>query len=261
LRWAWKFAALLALGTGSVSILRGSHRRRQPGAVLLLLWGLCLLGFYALVLPSRGHVGRYQAALYPLMLLLAVEGVGCFTRPAWSRRWLPVSMGLLLAGGLVAGCVEVSGLWGDAIRHLDRVHLRAAGELEGALPEGAVLGVFDVGAVAYIYEGPMVDLSGLSDPVLGRTLPHAADGAMAALLIRRGMTEVMLPVLNDTTELELATRLGLLGSPQHPGTLGHRAQLVEIGRWGSSQQEWGAAFHFSGNAFRQLRLYRWEPGG
>ena len=80
---------------------------------------------------------------------------------------------------------------------------------------------------------------------------------MAALLWRRGMDEVMLPVLNDENELEFATRLGLLGGDPRQPTFGRGARLVEVGRWGSPVEEWGPAFHFSGNAFRELRLYRW----
>ena len=245
---------------GTLQLLRSRGENSRQAARILLLWVLAVLAFYALVLPTRGHVGRYQVALYPLLLLLAVEGVAWFSRPKWARVWLPGLLASLLGLGLLGGCVEASGLWGDALRHLDRVHMRAAAELEPGLPEDAVLGVFDVGVVAYVYEGPMLDLSGLSDPLITATLPHAEDGAMAALLLRRGMTEVMLPVLNDSTELELATRLGLLAYVARPGTLGRRARLLEMGRWGSPREDWGAAFHFSGNAFRQLRLYRWETG-
>lgn len=248
-RWLWKISVLVVLVPGCLRLLRGGHRRSQ-GRRALLLWTATALAFYALVLPSRGHVGRYQAMVHLVLALTAVEGLfGLWNAPG-RLRWVAVVPTVLLGLGWVGGLVEISGLWTDAVAHLDRVHLRAAAELE-RLPEGeSRVAIFDVGAAAYLHDGEMLDLSGLSDPSLACRLPRASEGAVARWLRARKATHLLLPIWRDGAADGLDRRLGL--------ELGHGMRLTELRRWKSPPGEWARAFQFSGNAFPQLVLYRLE---
>jgi hypothetical protein len=248
----WKFVFPLTLLAGLIAWLRRSTAERNPAVTVLVLWTVLSLLFYALVLPTRGHLGRYQPQLYALLFFFAIEGIAFLRQLPWGGRWLAGAMGVLLLSGLLASTVEQSGLWCGAMRHLERVHLRAATSLPGILGRDARLAVFDVGAVAYEYQGPMIDLSGLSDPVIAHALSSATQGSVVKILRERGATHVLLPILSDGAADGLDRRLGLSSSEQ--------LQLAEIRRWMSPLAAWGPAFAYTGNAFRQLVLYqiRWS---
>jgi hypothetical protein len=97
----------------------------------------------------------------------------------------------------------------------------------------------------------MIDLSGLSDPEIAHALSSATQGSVVKILRERGATHVLLPILSDGAADGLDRRLGLSSS--------QRLQLAEIRRWMSPLADWGPAFAYTGNAFRQLVLYqiRW----
>lgn len=244
----WKFVFPLTLLAGFLAWSRRWREERSGPLTVLLVWTLSSLLFYALLLPTRGHLGRYQPQLYPLLFFFAIEGVVFLRRLPRGGRWIAGAASVLLVAGLLASTVEQSGLWCAAVRHLERVHLRAASSLATILPRDAHLAVFDVGAVAYEDRGPMIDLSGLSDPEIARALSSASDGSVRRILQRRGATHLLLPVLRDGASDGLDWRLGL----RSPGKL----RLEEIRRWESPLAAWGPAFAYTGNAFRQLVLYR-----
>jgi hypothetical protein len=251
-RWAWKLAVVIALPCGVVSVLRQHREEPLRGrlALLLALWTLLVLLFYALVLPARGHLGRYQPQVFLLFVLLAVDGVGLLLRRGSQSRALGWACGIVLAAGLVAGWLNAARLWGRAVETLDRVHLQAAKDLPALLPPAARVAAFDVGVLAYFHDGALVDLSGLSDPEIAAALPG---GDLAPLLQKRGATHLLLPEMGAQGPQSLAARLGLL---PHGGFA-----LEPLGAWEAPEGVWGEAFAFSGNVFPRLELFRIRYSG
>jgi hypothetical protein len=248
----WKVAFGLTLLAGLYGWSRRWREERGGAVSVLLSWTLLSLGFYALVLPTRGHLGRYQPQVYVLLFFFAIEGIAALRHVPKTGRAAALGAGVLLLAGLGASTVEQSGLWCSAMRHLQSVHVRAATEVSAMLPSSSRLAVFDVGAVAYRSEASMIDLSGLSDPQIAHALPDAQSGSIVRILKERGATHVLLPVLNDGAPDGLDRRLGLREN--------HSLELVELRRWASPIASWGPAFAYTGNAFRQLVLYEisWE---
>ena len=255
LRWIWRGVAASAMVGGGVLVAARALRyasdaeeegsRRAEG--MLLSWTALVLLAYAVILPARGHLGRYQPQVFVVFLMLLVEGIAWFAalpRGRAAARGAAAVCAAVVAGGLVVGWITAGWLWGRAVATVDSVHVRAARELTTLLPPGARLAVFDVGAAAYFYRDPMVDLSGLSDPEVAALLPR---GDLAPLLRQRGVGFLLMPQLGAQGAQSLAARLGLL---PHEGFA-----LEPIASWTAGQGLWGQAFNYSGNVFPRLQLF------
>lgn len=256
LRWGWRLAAAAALAAGVLVGMRArwgdSTARRGPAAprggawLVLVTWAGVLLLVYGAVLPDRGHVGRYQPQVYVLLALLGVEGIVHLARrgPALVRAGA-VTVALLPALGWGIGLGRAATSWVDCVSHLNGVHRRAARELSARVGPDGVVALFDVGVAAYVHTGPMIDMSGLSDPEAAFALAHRS---MASLLRSRGATHVLLPVFAQDSAGSLRDRLGLMSED------GIDLERVAVYEW--PQQRWARAFRYSGHAFRRLFLYR-----
>lgn len=173
---AWTFAAL-----GAVVMLIGFFvyltRMGAIGAILLL-WTVLHTVTYAMILPTRGHAGRYQPmVLIVAMLCLALGILWLIERTTWGA--IPAVMVILLAAGSTC-------LWRGIVRdsgdHFQRVHVAAGRWLRENTPRDTTVAAFDIGAVGYVSEREIIDISGLLDPDAGRAL-YA--GTMGDYLRRR----------------------------------------------------------------------------
>jgi ankyrin repeat protein len=181
---SWVFASSIAiewvaLGLAAYAVVRLA-RRANEGGRLLLVWCVVHLALFAVVLPVPGHGGRYQPLLPILFSSLVALGTVLVawgaTRPLASKARLDVlALGLVLwAPAFARGAREMKRANELATRHIERTEFGAARFASGLDPE-AVLASFDIGAVAWIANRPIVDLGGLG-------------GAAAASVLERGWT-------------------------------------------------------------------------
>lgn len=242
----WRVCAVFAVTAGGVALARARTNPQARPLLLLLIWTAVVLAFYGLVLPDRGQAGRYQPQIYLAVTVLAVEGI--FLIWSFGRRITraAATCALLLSAGLLAHCGEAAYLWGDAVRQITTLHLATAGELTEELGPDTVIGVFDVGAVAYVHRGALVDLSGLSSREVAASLQ---DRELERYLIEQKVTHLVLPVFSRPEGPGcLRDRLGLL-EPL-------RLQLAPVATYSIPNRIWDRQFRFTGSAFRYLTLYR-----
>ena len=240
LRWIYKFTAALLLVDGLRRLLGRSMRHAESAPLrLFLLWSLFTLLQYCVLLPSRGHAGRYQPQLLLGFLLLGAIAA----RAWWPRLWARPLVLLFLLGAL-AGSLQAARLTGLAASHLASVHRRAARELPTVLPAAARVAAFDIGVLAYEARVDWIDLSGLCDRELWA---QVAARNTVSYLRERGATHVLLPLTENDGPGSLRGRLRL-------GEL-DGANLIPTHEWASSDRRWAGAFQFSGNAARRLVLY------
>jgi hypothetical protein len=240
LRRATQLATSLLLLDGLRRVALVKARAAEAAAArLFVLWTVLTVVQYAVLLPSRGHAGRYQPQiLLGCMLLAAVAA-----RAWWPRRILRPLIALVALGAL-AGSLQAVRLSGLAAGHLATVHRRAVHELPAHVPATAKVAAFDIGVVAYEARFAWIDLSGLCDRELwaavesGRTLAH---------LRERGATHVLLPLTENDAAGSLRDRLRLNATDG--------VELEPVAEWASSDRQWAEAFQFSGNAARRLVLY------
>ncbi len=219
--------ALMALATfGALRLARGdgwSLRGRasaQDAPKLLVLWALAHGAFYALLLPTPGHGGRYQpltptlfalglplGTVFVLRAIAQVAGRGERFGLAWCA-----AVGLApwaVVGAPVATQLKAANAL--AVAHIHNTEL-GAGAFVDALPEGAVAS-FDIGGVGWVARRPILDLGGLSDP---KTAALIASGRASTWLEEHHVRWIVLP---QSYEQALPTfedyrfRLHLEGNP------------------------------------------------
>jgi len=217
---------------------------------LLLVWALVHTVAYAIVLPSHGHAGRYQAVNFVLLALLVTFGAA---RLAHARGRLR-GIGLGTRALWLTLCVGSAALWrpiySDAVAHIDAMHVACGRWIAANLPRDAVVATFDLGAISYFSERRVVDMGGLVDPEMTR---HLFAGDIVPYLRRQRVTHLAL-VLHYPGDPELAERLGLL--PERPGD---RPRLVLCAPlWSIPPERYRIHHAATSNAMPIMALYRLE---
>jgi len=184
--FAWCLAALAAVVTAVGFVIY--FIRAGTIGLMFLAWSLIQTLAYAIILPTRGHAGRYQPMVLIVALMCFALGsiwlIEAVIRSTWPRlRKLPAVTVIVL---LIAATLSSTWLWRrvvcDSLIHFDRVHVATAHWLGDNTPSDATIAAFDIGAIGYLSGRRIMDLSGLIEPQLGRAL---YDGTMVQQLRRR----------------------------------------------------------------------------
>ena len=159
-RTTWACAAIFGTALGLFSSFKRSSARTHLSTRLLFAWTILALVFYAVVLPDRGHAGRYQPQVYVCFIVLAVEGICALA--AMSLRMAPLAFAAagIFGAGIAITEVETADLWCTAVDHINNLHVSAAAQIEGITAPDDLVAVFDVGAVAYARSRKLLDISG-----------------------------------------------------------------------------------------------------
>jgi hypothetical protein len=166
LSWGIAMSSLLIAAIGFVDFIR---RQRSKMITGLLIWTLLQLLAYAVILPTRGHGGRYQPMVPLLAMIFFVLGlkwlwqVFATIKPL---RLVPIVTAVLAIFSLFTWFHILAG----SLENFDRVHIPAAKWIEKNTPPHARVAALDIGALAYFSHRPVVDLGGLIDPKAGRAL-------------------------------------------------------------------------------------------
>lgn len=181
---------------------------RRPW-VLFLLWlvlhNLCYMAF----LPVPGTASRYGAINHLALWLGLMFGLRAFARrPGLQRVWAAGLILLLGANGLYWNSVYDANL-----EHMHNVRIAAARFVREHIPPQELCAAFDIGAVRYYGERPIVDLYGLVDPEVREWYYR---GEMDRYLTVKNVRCLILPDRPGTTEdgwFDLGTLLRLTTSP------------------------------------------------
>ena len=160
--WTLAAAGAVVMLIGFVVYLA---RMGTVGAILLI-WTIVHTLVYAVILPTRGHAGRYQPmVLLVAMLCLAMGIIWLVKRGTWAVA--PAAVVVLLAIG--STCLW-RGIVRDSSEHFQRVHVAAGNWLRENTSPDAVVAAFDIGAIGYVSERKILDIGGLLDGDAGRAL-------------------------------------------------------------------------------------------
>ncbi len=181
---------------------------RRPW-VVFLLWlvvhNLCYIAF----LPTPGTASRYGAINHIALWLGLASGLRAFAhRPRLQRVWMAGLALLLVADGLYWNSVYDANL-----EHMQNVRIAAARFIRDRVPPEELCAAFDIGAVRFYGERPIIDLYGLVDPEVGDWFYR---GEMDRYLVVKGVRCLVLPDRPGTTEdgwFDLGTMLRLTTSP------------------------------------------------
>ncbi|MCX8067743.1 MAG: hypothetical protein N3B68_08025 [Anaerolineae bacterium] len=181
---------------------------RRPW-VVFLLWLVLHNVSYAFFLPVPGTASRYGAINHVALWTGLVAGLLAWShRPFLQRAW---TLGLALL--LAATIVFWNGVYDANLEHMEQVRIAAARYIRNHLPPGEPCAAFDIGAVRFFGERPIIDLYGLVDPEVGDWFFR---GEMDRFLLVKGVRCLVLPDRPGTTAdglFEIGTLAGLTNSP------------------------------------------------
>lgn len=141
---------------------------------------------YILFMPILGTASRYGSLNHVILWLLLAMGLDRFAqRPFWARF---MTSGLLLIA--LANTLYWNRVYDANLEHMEKVRIATAHFVRDSLPADERCAAFDIGALRYFAQRPVVDLGGLTDPDEQRWFYED----MADLyLVEHGATCIILP--------------------------------------------------------------------
>jgi len=162
----------IAIPLGLWALWRKFGRAALPAAVLILH----PLGM-ALLAPFRGpgfQEGRYSIQLLPLAIVVAIAGLyGVMAGPR-----IRALAGVLFLAASVAGLGPAASRYGWAVQNIDAMQVHLGRWVTTHTPPEALIGLNDVGAIAYVSRREVVDLMGLVTPAI---IPYRRAGEIGVL--------------------------------------------------------------------------------
>lgn len=142
---------------------------------------------YLIFLPFPGTASRYGIINHVILWLLLVFGLKLFIENRY-RFWA------ILAGGLFimffANTIYWNNVYDANLDHMNRVRIQAAQFIRNRLNSDDFCAAFDVGALRFHTQRPVLDLGGLVDSDLQRKFKN---GAIDSYLIEKGVRCLILP--------------------------------------------------------------------
>ncbi len=133
----------------------------------LFAWVLLMIFAYSVMMPTRGHAGRYQPMTIVFAMICFLLGIDFFWRLK-IKFMTPVKFGVV---GLIVMSLCSVYIWCRitqmSLLHIDRVHISAARWIDKNTPDDSKIAAFDIGALAYFGNRRIIDLGGLIDPEAG----------------------------------------------------------------------------------------------
>ncbi len=188
--WVGVIVPLLFVVVRRVSAFRrwsnwGQDRERRP-LLIFLLWGVLHNLIYMLFMPVPGTASRYGALNHVLLWLALTMGFVSFVHRTRLRLWL--------AGGLLiiatANTLYWNGVYDANLDHMQNVRIPAAHFVRDNLPSGKQCAAYDIGALRYYSQCPIVDMCGLIDPNGGQQF---LKGTYARYLVENEIDCLILP--------------------------------------------------------------------
>ena len=183
------------------------HKRRPM--IILATWVVLHNILYMIVLPSPGTASRYGALNHVALWIALTIGLFCFIKSC-GTYWF-------LAGGLfvIAGINTVfwNGVYDANLEHMRKARIEAAHYVRDSLLPSERCAAFDIGAIRFFSQRPIVDLGGLLDPTLGQKY---LEGDLDRYLVDNKVTCLIMPGRTDSKEegwFDFAEIMGLTTTP------------------------------------------------
>ena len=239
------------LGAAAIGVISSlSPRGRLPAFGGLVACALTLNAPYLALLPNVGHGGRYQPLNLLLFAPLVALGLIALVRwlaPRGAVERIRIATSIVVALGCVPSLIHWRATTRDGVAHIEGAHVALATWVARNVEPGERIAAFDIGALGYWGEHPVLDLGGLVDRDY---LPYLRGGRVPDWLGEHGVRWLALPLdaADGKPGLHLGRRLGLVGRPE--------VGLEPVIEFGTPREVWARAFADTGHALPRLVLYR-----
>jgi hypothetical protein len=204
---------LLRGGSALLTFLRQKqfqHEQYRP-FLIFAAWLVLHNLAYAFFLPIPGTASRYGPANHvALWLTLLIGLLSAVPRPALRVAW---GIGLFCLAA--ANTLYWNRVYDANLEHMLDVRIAASHYVQQRIGPELPVAAFDVGAVRFFSQRPIIDLGGLIDPALDEV--YRADGKVDRYLAERGVRYVILPGRTNTLSegwFDFAREMGLTTSPR-----------------------------------------------
>jgi hypothetical protein len=249
---SWLLAAVLLYQAGVHLLARSRWRSwleddSHRVLVVLLAWGIVHNISYMIFLPVPGTASRYGALNHVILWLALAAGLlGFVSRP---RLMFAMSGALVLTA--LANSLYWNRVYDANLDHMRNVRIQAARFIRDNVPSGNLCAAFDVGALRYFSQRPIVDLGGLIDP----NAPSVFESGTAdSYLLQHGVSCLILPGQAGRTDEGWFDLAGILGLSTSPLIDLHLIRVFEIDR-----QRWLLGYLPTLNYQSSVAVYRMEP--
>jgi hypothetical protein len=223
--------------------------RDRQVLLVLAAWILMHNLSYALYLPIPGTASRYAPGNHLALWMLLSAGLFALKfRPATR-----VFFGAVVAAIALANLAYWNGVYDANMEHMTSVRIAAARYLREELSPGDRCAAFDIGAVRYHSERPIVDLGGLIEPN-AQTVFEA--GTVDQYLLDARATCLVVPGRGGPTKEGWFDLLAMSGLAHSDKLALEEEALFEIG-----YDRWLQGFQATANYQASVVLYRIAPRG
>ncbi len=214
---------------------------------VLLVWTILQNAAYILFMPIPGTASRYGALNHIVFWLVLVNGFIYYG----DRRCLLVWLGIGTIFIASSNTVYWHGVYRANIQHMQNVRKTAAHFVREHFSPDEVCAAYDVGAVRYYSQWPIVDMAGLIDPIVVKRM-LAGEGD--EYLVENDVTCVIWPGRIDTMGkgwwFNLAEIMGIQSTSLF--------KMKEVAMFKIDYHQWLQGYLPTGNYQASVTVYRLE---
>jgi hypothetical protein len=218
---------------------------RHRAVVALLAWTVSHNLCYMVFLPVPGTASRYGVLNHVGLWLALTVGLWAFAYRRHLWPWLAAGVGIIA----IANTIYWNGVYDANLDHMQGARIAAAHFLRDELAQERCA-AFDVGAIRYHGQHPIVDMGGIMEPGASQ---YFVEDKVDQYLIERGATCVVLPSRAGSTDegwFDFSKALGLSDSPLFEM---HQVAVFEIER-----ERWLQGYLPTGNYQAAVTIYQLE---
>lgn len=241
------FPLLLASGKWILSSRQWMQWVRESKTQPLVIFGLWFILHnlaYMVFMPILGTASRYGALNHVVLWILLAFGVSRFVQQPQISRWM--TGGLLLIA--VANNIYWNKVYDANIEHMVNVRIATAHFVRDSLAEKDHCAAFDIGALRFFSQRPIVDIGGLTDPDEQEWFnANKTD----LYLVKHGATCLILPGQTNIANegwLDFLKIMGINDSPYF--------KLQEIATFEMDADRWLVGYLPTSNQQKSVVIYR-----
>lgn len=183
---------------GLIAVLTDLVRRKKNPLLVPVLFSVGMFLAYWMKLPYLYQNGRYMMPVLPLVILLGLGGVAMalsllkktVVRNEHTVSQIRIVLSVVFIGSFAYGSWQNRVTYQDYCKYISDRQVRTARWLHDNLPEDAVIGTHDVGAIAFYSERKIVDMVGLISPEMIQNIGNP--DKLNKFLMRQGVTHLAL---------------------------------------------------------------------
>ena len=212
--------------------------------VIFAVWFILHNMAYMLFMPILGTASRYGALNHVVLWIFLAFGISRLVQQPYMARFM--TSGLLLIG--IANNLYWNKVYDANIEHMLNVRIATAHFVRDSIPVDGQCAAFDIGALRYFSQRPIVDIGGLTDPDEQKWF---TENKIDLYLIEHGATCLILPGQTNVEDEGWLNFVEIAGLDSMP-----YLKLQEIASFQMDHERWLLGYLPTSNQQKSVVVYR-----